>query len=336
MTKNADGTPDRARQTKAIGSFSVSLALYGMAASLFLEGRLTPTARNSGERRAMQEARIPEGSLEIGGRWLQLNGYDPFTTYMTTMANVMRIVHEWDEEQDDESTIPSLIVETVSTVANSVLSESWAQGLREGLDALTSDDGSAWRRVAESYVKSFNPIQPHYNNFTKTNILGMNPFYDDVMKQIEWYPFKTKPRLDTYGEPILVYDSTFGVRHSESTDSPIRKEVVRLGISLSPVPTSHEGVRLTEDQRYKVLSYMGEVLQAEATMNEQLSKESYATLSFEDKKHSIRTKWNTIQKKALDAVLGKDLEFIQKRDEWRASTGLEVFSGHGYKDEWFK
>lgn len=338
-TKNSYGEVDRERQTRAWGQVAVSSSLYFMAYKLFTEGKLTPTARNSRERKAMEEAGVPEASLKVGDNWVRLNGYDPFTTYLNTMANVMRIVAERNEEQyDDENS--SLILEVVTSVAQSVLSETWATTVREGIDLVTSGDPEDYRRFMERTARTFNPLQPQYNNITGTSLGGLNPFYKDYMENVQWYPFETKPRLDTYGKPLLKWSSVGGVRYSEPSDSPIRQEVVKLNMTLQQVPTHFRGVRLSDDQRYAVNEYLDTMLNAEEQMNKIITDPGYryAQMSVDMKRDLIRDSWRSIINKALESVLRDDPEFLGLWSEGLGGLFKEDVSlgGDSYRDKWFE
>ena len=192
----------------------------------------------------------------------------------------------------------------------------------------------------ERTARTFNPLQPQYNNITGTSLGGLNPFYKDYMENVQWYPFETKPRLDTYGKPLLKWSSAGGVRYSEPSDSPIRQEVVKLNMTLQQVPTHFRGVRLSDDQRYAVNEYLDTMLNAEERMNEIITDPSfrYDQMSVDMKRDLIRDSWRVIINKALENVLRDDPEFLGLWSEGLGGLFKEDVSlgGDSYRDKWFE
>jgi hypothetical protein len=102
---------------------------------------------------------------------------------------------------------------------------------------------------------------------------------------------EAKPKLDSYGKPIRPYKIIAGLRVSEQTDSPIRKEIVRLGINLPLIQQQIMGVKLTDEQYYRLKEILGEIKRGgkdiEDILNDTISKPNYQKLPQEAKRQVI-------------------------------------------------
>lgn len=336
MTLDANGKVDRYRQTKALGQLTVSSALYIIGASLWAEGRLTPTARNSDERKAFREAGMPESSIRIGDdTWIQYNGLDPLGMFLGTSANVARALVEAGTAEE-EMQASGLALEFITTMAQSVVSESWATTLREGLQLLTSGSADDIRNFLARNTQTLNPLQPHYNNITSISMFGLNPLYEENLHDINWRTLEAKPRLDTFGKFVAKYDgANFGVSYSHTTDSAIRREIVKHNIRLKSIPKVYKGVELTEDEIYGINRYLETVVHAEDMMNLFITgpNSEYHKLTNDAKIEAVQNKWKELIDLAVNGYLGDNPDFL-----YRLSTVNPDAPGFGqtYRDKWFE
>ena len=336
MTLDANGRVDRQRQTKALGQITVSSALYALGAWLWVSGRLTPTARNSDERKAFREAGMPESSLRVGDdTWIQYNGLDPFGMFLGTSANVARALVE-ATTRDEEVKATGLALEFITTLAQSVVSESWATTLREGLQLLTSGSPDAIWNFFKRNAQTLNPLQPHYNNVTSIRMFGLNPLYEQNLQDINWRTLEAKPRLDTFGKFVAKYDGTnFGVSYSHTTDSAIRREIVKHNIRLKSIPKVYKGVELTEDEIYGINRYLETVVHAEDMMNQYITgpQSEYHRLTNDAKVEAIQNKWKELMDLAVYGYLMANPDFLKRLGEVNPDS---PDFGKTYRDKWFE
>ena len=336
MTLDANGKVDRQRQTKALGQITVASALYALGAWLWADGRLTPTARNADERKAFREAGMPESSLRVGDdTWVQFNGLDPLGMFLGTSANVARAIAEARTEEEEMKAV-GLALEFITTLAQSVVSESWATTLREGLQLITSGSLDEIWNFAKRNVNTFNPLQPHYNNVTSISMFGLNPLYEQNFHDINWRTLETKPRLDTFGKFVVRYEGTnFGVSYSHTTDSAIRQEIVKYNIRLKSIPKVYKGVELTEDEIYGINRYLETVVHAEDMMNLFITgpQSEYHRLTNDAKVEAIQNKWRELLDLAVNGYLMSNPDFLKRLGELDPDS---PDFGKTYRDKWFE
>ena len=345
-TLDANGHVDRYRQTKSMGQLAVSMGLYTVGYTLWQNGLLTATARNADERRTMREAGIPEGSIRIGNRWFQINGYDPAAMYLSTTANIMRT---WEEADDKESlgSAGDLAMQFVVSVALDVTSNSWATGVRDMIDVLASGDEEAASRFFQNLGSSLNPLQPVYNNATRVSLGGLNPLYKTHLEDMDWKKLVTEgqvstvPRLDTFGKPILNYQNVAGTRYITPTDSPVRRELVKLDMSLPRPSRTINGVRLTDEQYYEMQRYIETVIKGEDKLNRIVADSRYvnppraATDAEADmyRKKALRDEWNNTLNAAREHMK-KDPEIVKAILEH--DKNLRTKEGTDYRENWLR
>lgn len=304
-TLTADGKVDRFRQTRALGQLTVAYSLYAYAISLFLDKKITPTARTPEERRAMEEAGTPENSMKIGDKWYQIGRYDPYSTFLITSANLMRALMEGDDEEENLNRFADFLFLTMQNT----LSETWMTGIREAIDATRTPDG--FEKYVSNLGKSLNPAYPVVRNAITNPPENLNPLYKDHLHDIKWGLIVSEyPRTDTYGKPIMNYQSDWGVRYREETTSPIRQEMYKLGKALPKLPKVIGGVELTEEQYWNMNRYFAEVVKAEEAMNDLVTSSAYRRGSVEYKKEAINKYWSKLSQKAKSFIM-TDPEYQQ-------------------------
>jgi len=286
-------------KTNAQARFLVSSLLYGTAAFLFYEGKLTPTARNSKERERMRAAGIPENSLKIGDTWVDFNRLDPAPSlYFSTMANALRVM----EEDHSDDTALGVAGEVIGNTCHNLLNKTWFIALKDTMEALTGVGTNGFIRSMVDSVKPMRGWQSYGYKITH-----------DYLKDTHAKLLEDKPRLDVYGDPIPIPAEIMGLKMYEVSDSPIRKEVLKLGLSLPDVGHTLRGVKLNEEQRYMIKQELGR-MKASEVLSKLIKKSSYQKLPVESKMRIIKKTWDNLKDKASLVVL-RSAEFKQAMKE---------------------
>lgn len=268
---------------EAMARFMASMSLYSLGAMLYLEGHLTPTARNNDERRAWQDAGIQENSILLGDKWVNFNVLDPAPAmYLSTSANVLRV---WQDVRDDEDEATALTYtsEMLFAMIRNITDKTWTTSVRDFINAFS---GVGTDQYLAKTLDTYTPFRGLASSFSQSEFYGLNPFYKDYLEETDKELKKLdKPRLDSFGKPRTKYKiNALGLRVSDISESPIRKELANLGISLSKMPRSINGIELSEQQYWNLQESLETKFQAEKRMNKLVTSSAYKSAPTELKK----------------------------------------------------
>lgn len=295
-------------QNMAIARQVVGTIIYAIGLNMAFEGKITPNAKDHRERRAMQEAGMPENSVKIGDQWISMTSIDPVVGhFFRMMANTARILRE----RDDEETYLQTIGKGLFAVVQSVLSNTFMTGVRELIEAFYNERGAEY--FLEGLKDTMKPLHGFRRAATSIDLGGLNPFYNEIMTDAEGLPM-----LDTFGKYRPNFPHIMGIGAREESDSPIRKELLRLGITLSPPSNTINGIQLTDELHWEMWRYMETGLKAEDKMNELIKSERYKSASIEEKQDRILAQWSALKARARAHIVKKK-EFQELLEQHKAA-----------------
>src|SRR5690606_23625235 len=127
------GYNGRVAQDLALARWAVGASLYGIGAALASSHIITPTAADESEARRMKEAGLPEHSIRIGDKWVDINKFDPApAVFFTTMANFYKVMSSIEDDDTAEEIASALFF----TIVRSVMDKTWMTSVRQTLDAI--------------------------------------------------------------------------------------------------------------------------------------------------------------------------------------------------------
>lgn len=267
LWQKAFNSSNKLDQQRAIGALATSGLTWLGAVMLYLEGRLTPTSRDEYEQRMMSEAGIQENSIKIKDKWVNINTLDPYPAFVfTTAANLARALEETqDPEKYEEFT--DYVQQFLWINANNLMNKTYFESLADFFNALV---GVNPENYIKNFAQSFKPFYGLNKYFQQT----FQKYYVDVNGKV----LKNMPQLDSYGKPIIQYDYVMGLRASTESESPIRKEMAKLGYKIPRMNNTVDGINLDPELYYMMLRYLDVGLHMEDKLNNIISQKSYEKL----------------------------------------------------------
>jgi hypothetical protein len=144
-----------------------SMMVYSM--SKWMDGSITGAGPTDPQLRALWDRDHKPYSIKIDGEWHSYRRFEPFSTFVGTVADAMEIYHEIPEEDKDElqEKMEGVFAAIASGTARNTTSKSWTESLLNALSALDDKDSPAmkryWRGVLSGMVpysaaiRQFNP-----------------------------------------------------------------------------------------------------------------------------------------------------------------------------------
>jgi hypothetical protein len=126
----------------------------------------------------------------------------------------------------------------------------------------------------ENYIKNFAQSFKPFYGLNKYFQQTFQKYYVDVNGKV----MKNMPQLDSYGKPIIQYDYVMGLRVSTESESPIRKEMAKLGYKIPRMNNTVDGINLDPELYYMMLKYLDVGLHMEDKLNNIISQKSYEKL----------------------------------------------------------
>jgi len=302
-----------AERERAAATLAFSGMLYLVGVQLYMQNRLTPTARNAEERRLMSEAGIPDNAIRIKDTWVDINALNPIPSLtFTSMANLMRAIEE-AKDPDEEEKAKQMLASFLLIMANNTLNKTWFQSLSDFIDALQGTN-------TEDYIQNFGQsLIPFYGV-----VKYVHQQYDKYLIDFNNSVLRGAPVLDSYGKPILQWDYKFGLRTSDARRYPKdswRREAGRLGYVVPHMNKTIEGVKLTEEQYWHMLDLINTKYHLEESLDSLVKSPRYQKLPDKYKRQKVDSIVRDIQNKAREDIKrtliseGKIQEKLKKERE---------------------
>ena len=317
------GTPEQKVQQWA--GFTVSSLTYAFGAQLFINGLLTPSPRNEAERRAMQEAGLQPNAIKIGDHWVNLNTIDPWPAlYFSTAANIYRAWLE-AETADEQEKLLEITSGFLWATKEAVLSKTWFISLRDTLDAMEGVGTENFVRRMVETTKPFYGIR----NFHKQT-------FAKYLEETNLKLSQSAPKLDSFGKPIETYKIIFGLRTSETAESPIRREIINLGITLPHINQTLKGIKLPDEQYYELYKVLDTKFHVEEELNKLIQSKGYQQASLAQKREVILKTYAQYVEQAKAYIFNKYPELQEAYKEKLIEGEPEPKRPNYFNSEWEK
>lgn len=262
----ADIAAGGARADLALARMSTGTAIMMVALDIADSGLCTgrlPVAPEKDIREGMQRQNIQPYSIKVGDRWYSYNRSDPFGMTVGFAADIAAAVRKGEIDEDDVDEWHEVTAMTIAAISQVAVSKTYMQGFSEFVEVL-SDPQRHTKPYVEDLIASFTPL-------TALNYAVKNAV-DPVMREAEG-PMEAiqariaglsdnlPPRRTLWGDMVStesglgkVYDFASPVMSRTELDSPIDREIVRLGDGPQRITkkNSFDGVRVNMRQWPKV------------------------------------------------------------------------------------
>lgn len=295
----------------ALSRMIVGGTLYVIGWSLSAAGLITPTAKTPAQRRAMQEAGIPEHAIKVGDTWIDINKLDPApSAFFGLMSDFVNILSDPDLTNDDASKVATAIL---LSITKNTLDKTYMKSLSDTLDAIYGiGSGSYISRFVDTLI----PFYGARKAVPSIKAFGLNPWYEENFKEarslIEAVTNTGLDSLDSYGKPSPNRTRFLGLDWRKGTDSPIRKELLALGASLPKMPDTLYGVKLTPEQHWELRRMLDTEGRLEDKLNKLVTSRAWDRYTTEKKKQLIDETYRKTRDRVRRQFLRKYPEIQQK------------------------
>lgn len=237
----ADIAAGGARADLALARMSTGTMIMAMALDMADKGIVTgdgPRGEDKGVREALQRQGWQPYSLKIGDRWYSYNRTDPFGMTMGFAASMAEAVKKGELDQDDVDEWWEVTAMAIAAVSQVSISKTYMEGFARLIEA-ASDPKRYTREYVQDTIASFTPaasLNSAVKNIVDPVQREAGSPAEAVMARIAGLSDKLPPRRNLWGEPITsesglgkVYDFMSPVASKPIADSPIDREMVRLG-----------------------------------------------------------------------------------------------------------
>lgn len=254
-----------ARASLARAQMGLGTAVMLATADAVMSGSITGSGPPSkATRGAMQNTGWLPYSMKVGDHWVQYNRVETAGSSMAMAADIVETCRNYNTAMNaDDADISKLGIAAALTIAQDVTSKTYLQGLSNLFETLANPktEGEArFRSFAGSAVPAGVAAVDRIQDPNQRAVYSM---MDAIKSRTPGASESLPPRRNTWGEPIShasgmgnAYDlfSPFATR--QPTDSPIDKEIVRLGanVNLPEAKTNFSGVNVNLQNDPKMYS----------------------------------------------------------------------------------
>jgi hypothetical protein len=231
-----------ARESLARAQMGLGTAMMLATADAVLSGQVTGSGPpEKSQRGAMQDTGWLPYSMKVGDRWVQYNKLETIGSSMAMAADVVETLHGYNAAVNgDDPDMLKLGIATTLAIAQDITSKTYLEGLSRFFETLTNPKTEG-EHQAQSLAGSLVPagvaaadrLQDPYQRQVYSIIDAMKARTPGLSESLP-------PRRDVWGEPIA-HDSGMGKAYDllspfptrQPIDSPIDKEIVRLGANVN-------------------------------------------------------------------------------------------------------
>jgi hypothetical protein len=373
----ADLAAGGARADLAMAKIAFGSSMMATAGALAYNGVITGSGpKNPDAKKALELTGWKPNSVKIGNTYYSYDRIDPFGMLLGMAADFAEFAGELaDDRPDDLANVAlAMAATTVDQMTPEVLTESMADFLKivQGDEKFFSQyasnlAGSAvpFSGLLKTFRKGIDPVRREVNPDSESKQKHIDLMINSIKNSIPGLSETLPARLNMFGEPLL-YGPGLGpdmispIASSEETTSPIRKEIVRLGLAGKTMSTqrnpSESDLRITmppkvldfgnqdfpipikltheEYNQYVKLSAGVGLRGAPGTLEEVLNAELKAgfnkvgKLSEQDQVRRVVIKKIIGEfKKGAKAQLVRDNEGLRERIKLTQERGLEFITG---------
>lgn len=237
----ADIAAGGARADLALARMSTGTAIMMWALDKADKGLISGDGPR-GEDKEIREAMMRQGwqpfSWKVGDRWYSYNRTDPFGMTMGLAASIAEAVKKGEIDEEDVDEWWEVTAMAVAAVAQVTVSKTYLEGLSKFVE-MVSDPKRYTRDYVMQTLASFTPaaaLNASVKNIVDPVQREANTPAEQAMARIAGLSDKLPPRRTLWGEPIRadsglgdVYDFFTPVQSKQQIESPVDKEIVRLG-----------------------------------------------------------------------------------------------------------
>jgi len=192
-------------------------------------------------REALKRQGWKEYSFKVGDTWYSYNRVDPMGMVMGFASSITEAIKDGEINEDDVDEWNEVAAMSIAVVSQTVINKTYMEGFANFVEAM--DDP---HRHSEHWVQNLTAsLVPSASNALK-NVMDplareANSPAEAVMARIAFLSERLPPRRDLWGAPLTlqqheergavgtVYDALTPVRSAKQVESPIDREIVRLG-----------------------------------------------------------------------------------------------------------
>jgi hypothetical protein len=257
------------------GHLAEKIARGVMGAALFsttalvvdklLDGHIAgdyPTDKNEAE--AWKAAGKQANSIEIGGYWINYQGYEPISSFFATLAN-------YRDSRDRGASMVGAVAQAYKGFISSMLENPTFVGIKYMGDALMQafDTGDI-KQPAVKAISSFltGMVEPTFLRQTAgvvdPRVLDPEGFAQNIASTIPGATKNIPAKMDVLGrerEHELPAARLLGINLSQEQTDIVRKEFMRLKYAPIPPSTAYSGLKLTSDEQRKLQEIAGKQME---------------------------------------------------------------------------
>jgi hypothetical protein len=318
-----------AARDKAIATWVVGTGLYALGAYLVYSNKVTPSAVTSDQARQMREAGVQQHSIKIGDKWIDINKLDPVFTPFGLLADAANILRIQGDPNGTAIDTASLIF---ASILRTITQKTWMTSINDLMTAINDGTGDKAQAYIAKTAESFVPFGALVNNLDQTKLWpGYDPhYYKEAETAIEKAPYLSglkgpfstlrdaltqgeekpylRPSLDSYGKMVDTPMTIAGLKYTEKSDSPIRQEVLRLGINLRPANETFQGYRMSSNEHWQMQRKLDEVYDIEGKLSKLVTSIGWDRRSDLEKKQAIQAMYTHYVQVAKYSMVKDDAE----------------------------
>lgn len=303
---------------RAVAKMVVGTTLYGIGLILALDGRITPSAADEQQRRQMRDANVPEKSINIGTKdnpeWIEINRLDPASMFLGLMADAINLSYRLDSDSASDVFMALLKASSKNTTEKSYMT-----GFRNIISVMTLDKTNVIDKTLEGFMP-FSGLTKYVRENTEDSLQEVN----SLMERLRLT--NTHDLLDSFGKPIPNPSRIFGLKISETSESPVRIEAGRVGANFTPPGNTIYQTSITPEQRWQIHKSLDDDYHLEDMLNELIQSSEYQEMSDLSKKDALESLYTDVKHAAEAKAFSEDPE-LQKAYEDVIQAIVEGYQG---------
>lgn len=237
----ADISAGGARADLALARMSTGTAIMLMAMDMADSGQISgpgPADKDKDVKEALARQGWQPYSMKIGDRWVSYNRLDPVGMTVGFAASITEAIKKGELDQDDVDEWQEVTAMAIAAVSQVAISKTYMEGISKLVEVMSDP-----KRYSEQYVDglfaSFLPataLSASVKNIVDPVQREAGTPAEAVMSRIAGLSSKLPPRRNLWGEQMTsesglgrVYDSMTPAVSKPIVESPVDKEMVRLG-----------------------------------------------------------------------------------------------------------
>lgn len=254
-----------AERDTAIGQLALSSSLHIMGWEAFTSGHAMGTMpTDKKERDLLLAAGVRENSIKVGNEWIDISRYSPIADMVLYPANIGAIYqrHEDSLGHKEDQSAYDLMLLSMSGLANTMINKTWTENILNFVDIWNSESPERMKTYLNNLAASTVPALVS----DVANILAPQEHQQQALGLWESLQkragLKTRDALDVFGEPARKEDLWLGflpAKNITESDDSVVQEMIRVGAYVSKPDYTLDGIRLTDEERYRLTQIMGEL-----------------------------------------------------------------------------